>query len=37
MADVKVLGRMVVSTLQKSFFKEFGLRIRVYDGSSFAE
>ena len=28
---------MVVSTLQKSFFKEFGLRIRVYDGSSFAE
>jgi hypothetical protein len=37
MADVKVSGRMVVSTLQKSFFKEFGLRIRVYDGSSFAE
>ena len=37
MADVKVSGRIVVSTLQKSFFKEFGLRIRVYDGSSFAE
>lgn len=37
MAELSITGQMKVETLQKNFFEEFGLNLRVYDGRSFAE
>lgn len=34
---IAISGRMKVDTLKKSFKKEFGLCIRVYDGNTFAD
>ena len=37
MTDLKISGKMNVATLQKSFLKEFGLTLRIYDGREFAD
>ena len=37
MAGFSITGQMKVATLQKSFLKEFGLTLRIYQGRSFAD
>jgi len=37
MAGLSITGQMKVSTLQEGFLKEFGLKLRVYDGREFAD
>lgn len=37
MADLKITGRMKVSTLQSAFKKAFGSTLRVYNGARLAD
>lgn len=37
MAELKISGRMIVSTLRKQFKDQFGLDLRVYKGTVFAD
>jgi len=37
MAEFNISGRMSVERLQKQFKEEFGLTLRVYNGSKFAD
>ena len=37
MAEFSISGRMSVGNLQNQFKKEFGLTLRVYNGSKFAD
>ena len=37
MANIKVSGRMIVSTLRNQFKNELGLDLRVYKGNQFAD
>jgi hypothetical protein len=37
MADFDISGRMKVKTLKANFSKEFGSKLRVYNGNKFAD
>lgn len=37
MAEFNISGRMEVASLQRQFKEEFGLTLRVYKGSNFAD